>query len=206
MRIRATFLAMAGLLAGFAACGGETPVPETPQVTSSASAVADVPTAAPVETAKAAEPPPPPKKTAKESLEAGGTFAFSLADSPDAKKVADDACDKKAKKDAKKLDACHKETDDAAAGEGIRFEKDKDGKIVWTSYGIENGKEVIYIKVPFKVAKEDGSKITLIPDGKAEGKMAKGAAPKEVLFEVDDATVKMTDPMGKKGVLVYKKK
>jgi hypothetical protein len=208
MRIRATFLAVAGL--ALAACGGETPTPEVPPAPS-ATPVAEAPSAAPsavasAEPAKAPEPPPPPpKKTAKENLEAGGTFAFSMADSADAKKLADDACEKKAKKDAKKLEACQKDASDAAAGEGIRFEM-KDGKLVFTSFGLEKGKEVTYIKAAFKVGKEDGSKITLVPDGKVEGKMAKGKPPAEVLFDVDETTIKMTDPMGKKGVLVYKKK
>lgn len=202
---------MAGLLAGFTACGGETPSPETPAApTASPSAEAAASAsaaAASAEPVKAPEPPPPAKKTAKEIVEAGGTFAFSLADSAEAKKAADEQCEKKAKKDAKKLEACEKEVADSAAGEGIRFEKDKDGKLVWTSYGAEKGKEVVLIKVALKIDKADGAKLTLVPDGKAEGKMAKkGPAPKEMLFEVDESTIKMTDPMGKKGVLVYKKK
>ena len=207
MRFSATFLASALGLA-LAACGGETPAPETPPAPS---AVPEAPSALPAAASAApsaapeAPPPPPAKKTAKEILEAGGTFAFSLADSADAKKASDEACGKKAKKDAKKLEACQKDAADAAAGEGIRFES-KDGKLTFVSFGMEKGKEVVYIKSAMKLGKEDAGKIALSPDGKVEGKMAKGPAPKEIAFEVDESTVKMTDPMGKKGVLVYKKK
>lgn len=212
MRTFAMILSVAGLGLALVACGGEAPVPETPPVpTAAPEAPSAAPSAAPeakapeAPSATPAAPPPPPKKTAKEILDAGGTFAFSLADSADAKKLADEACEKKAKKDAKKLEACQKETGEAAAGEGIRFEA-KDGKLVFVSFGTEKGKEVVYIKSAMKLGKEDGGKITLLPDGKPEGKMAKGPAPKEMAFEVDETTVKMTDPMGKKGVLVYKKK
>ena len=44
------------------------------------------------------------------------------------------------------------------------------------------GKEVVYIKSAMKLGKEDGGKIALMPDGKVEGKMAKGPAPKEIAF------------------------
>jgi type IV secretory pathway VirB10-like protein len=209
-------LAVAASALALAACGGETPNPETPPAPTAEPVASAVPSAEPVAAAPTAAPtappldapPPPAKKSAKELVEAGGTFAFSLADSADAKKAADDACAKKAKKDAKKLEACQKDAADSAANEGIRFES-KDGKLWFTSFGTEKGKEVVYLKTAMKFGKEDGAKVVYMPDGKAEGKMApkgKDKGPAEVQFEVDESTVKMTDPMGKKGVLVYKKK
>ena len=207
MRFSATLLAVSGLSLALAACGGEAPAPEVPTTPSAVpetppapSAVAEAPSATP-----ATPPAPAPKKGAKEILEAGGTFAFSLADSAEAKKVADEACEKKAKKDAKKLEACQKADAEEAAGSGIRFES-KDGKLTFVSFVTEKGKEVVLLKSVMKLGKEEAGKIALMPDGKVEGKMAKGPAPKEIAFEVDESTVKMTDPMGKKGVIVYKKK
>lgn len=205
------------------ACGGGTPPPDGPDQSPTSTVTATPPPSATPEAkpestgeakpevkpeAKKEEPPPPAKKSAKEIIEMGGTYMFSLADSADAKKLASDDCEAKSKKDAKKLEACLKDVDAAAAVEGIRFEKDAKGGWVWVSFGKEKDKEVIYIKSAFKIAKEDGAKITVTPEGKAEGKMAgKGPAPKEMSFEIpDEGTVKLTDPMGKKGVLVYKKK
>lgn len=215
-------LPVVALAVGLVACGGGTPEAGGPDQApaSSATAVAPpasaTPEAKPESTGEAKaeakpeakpEPPPPAKKSAKEIIEMAGTYMFSLADSPDAKKLASDTCEKSSNKDAKKLEACMKDVETAAAGEGIRFEKDAKGAWHWVSFGKEKDKEVIYINAPFKIAKEEGAKVTVTPEGKIEGKMAKGPAPKEMSFEIpDEGTVKMTDPGGKKGVLVYKKK
>ena len=215
-----------GLVASFSALAvacGETPPPDVapqpaavPQAvqTSSAESISSATSSAPSATTSAtasAAPvaaPAPAKKTAKELIEAGGTFAFSLADSADAKKAADESCSKKAKKDEKKLAACKDDAAKAASGEGIRFEKDKDGKWWWVSFGAEKGKEVAYLKVMFKITSSEGDKVVVAPDGKLEGTMAKKLgkdAPKEMSFTFsDETTVTMADP--KKGTLVYKKK
>ncbi len=210
------FLIATALLASSAyiACGGgeETkPGPVTPTTATATSAAPATSSAEPATTTaassaapvKTAEPPPPPKKTAKDIIEGGGTFMFSLADSADAKKMATDDCEKKSKKDAKKQEACMKDVETAAAGEGIRFEKNDKG-IVWVSFGKEKDKEVIYVKSGVKIAKSDDKSATLTPEGKAEGKMA-AKAPKEMTIEIpDESTVVITDP--KKGKLTYKKK
>jgi hypothetical protein len=137
---------------------------------------------------------PKKKKPAKEVIE-GNTFMFSLADSPDAKKLVDESCKK-----AKKPEDCAKEAETSAAGEGIRFEGG-----AWISFGTEKGKEVVYNKVKYKIASESDDKLTLTPDGKDEGKKPMKALPKEMVIEVvDESTVAMSDP--KKGRLVFKKK
>jgi hypothetical protein len=205
-------LIVSALLASsaYVACGGgeETkPGPVTPTTATASTTTAEpttsTATTTSAEPAKSAEPPPPPKKTAKDIIEGGGTFMFSLADSADAKKLASDDCEKKSKKDAKKLEACMKDVETAGAGEGVRFEKGDKG-ITWTSFGKEKDKEVIYVKSGVKIAKSDATTATLTPEGKAEGKMA-AKAPKEMTIEIpDESTVIVTDP--KKGKLVYKKK
>jgi type IV secretory pathway VirB10-like protein len=193
------------------ACGGDKPEPKTAESTVTATKVEPTPTStpttadAPPEPKKEEPPPPKKKKTAKEILESGSTYMFSLADSPDAKKAADDKCDKTAKKDEKKLEACKKDAETAAAGEGIRFEKDDKGDWSWVSFGKEKDKEAIYNKVKFKVAGETEGKVTLTPEGKDTGKKPMKTLPKEMVLEVpDESTVVMSDPA--KGKLVFKKK
>jgi len=195
----------------YVACGGgeetkpgpATPTTATATTTASAEPTTSTSATTSAEPAKTAEPPPPPKKTAKDIIETGGTFMFSLADSADAKKMATEDCEKKSKKDAKKQEACMKDVETAAAGEGIKLEKTDKG-IVWTSFGKEKDKEVVYVKSGVKIAKSDDKSATLTPEGKAEGKMAK-TAPKEMAIDIpDESTVIITDP--KKGKLTYKKK
>ncbi len=197
------------LCASLVACGGTKEEPKTAESTVTATKV-ETPDAPPPTTTEAPpkkkDEPPPKKKTAKEVVTAeGAVFMFSLADSPDAKKLADEACAKTAKKDEKKLDACKKEAEVAAAGEGIRFEKDAKGDWWWVSFGKEKDKEVVYNKVKFKIALEADDKLTLTPEGKDEGKKPMKTLPKEVVVDVtDESTVAMSDP--KKGKLIFKKK
>ncbi len=212
MRRILTSLALVSAFA-FVACGDNKPDPNTsnnakPEPSASTSTVASVdpPKEEPKKEEPKKEEPKPVKKTAKEIITAdGAVFGFSLADSADAKKMVDDDCGKKAKKDDKKLEACKKDAETAAAVEGIRFEKDAKGDWWWVSFGKEKDKEVVYNKVKFKIASEADGKITLTPEGKDEGKKAMKTLPKEVVLEVpDESTVIMTDP--KKGKLTYKKK
>lgn len=200
--------------AGLVACGGAQEEPKTAESTVTATKT-ETPPPAPTTTEtkveekkeeKKPEPPPPPKKTAKEVVTAeGAVFMFSLADSADAKKLADEDCAKKAKKDDKKLESCKKDAESAASGEGMRFEKDAKGDWWWISFGKEKDKEVVYNKVKFKIANESEGKLTLTPEGKDEGKKPMKTLPKEVVVDVpDESTVAMSDP--KKGKLIFKKK
>ena len=211
MRIRGVVvlsLSIVGLLAG---CGGETPPPETPPPPPSASAHAmPMPEVKkeeppPPEPKKEEPPPPPPKKSAKDIVTGGGTFMFSLDDSSDAKKMNQDDCGKKSKKQDK-IDACMKDVAATAMHEGMRFEKDDKGAWWWVSFGQDaKGKEVVYNKVAFKITKEEDGKLTTAPEGKDVGKRPMKTLPKEVVVEVpDENTIAMTDP--KKGRLVFKKK
>lgn len=218
MRTLAAALVVCGSIAAFVACGGDKQEAKSPDQTETkvtatktdeASSAAPATTAGPADSAEPAKkeeaPPPAPKKSAKDIVTAGGTFMFSLADSPDAKKAADDDCAKKAKKDDKKLEACKKDAETAAAGEGVRFEKDDKGDWWWISFGTEKGKEVVYNKVKFNVASGIDDKVTLAPTGKDLGKKPMKTMPKEMVIETpDENTVVMTDP--KKGKLTFKKK
>lgn len=199
------------------ACAGETPQPQEPQpeTTVTATKVEEpAPTPPPAaagaeepkeEAKKEEEPPPPPPKKKPTEVVTGATFAFSLEGSPDAKKMHTEACEKKSKKDEKKLEACMKDVEASAGAEGVRFEKDDKGDLWWVSFGQEKGKEVVFNKVKVKVASEADDKLVLTPEGKDEGKKPMKPLPAEVVVEVpDESTVVMSDP--KKGKLVFKKK
>ena len=198
---RNVIAAISALALALAACSGDKPPAEPP-----APPPADPMPPKPVVEKKEepvvekkeepAPPPPPPKKTAKEVLEGGGTFMFSLADSADAKKLWDEDCAKKSKKDEKKLEACKKAGATAAEGEGVSFAKGEKG-LAFTSFGKEKEKQVEYLKGTLKVTKDDKGMVEVAPEGKFEGKQAK-SAPKAMTIEVtDDNTVILTDP--KKG-------
>lgn len=207
-------LSLSALTAAFfVACGGETPAPKGPSpAVSSAPAAASTPEAKkeeppPPPPKKEEPPPPPPKKKASELIVPGSTWMFSLADSPDAKKAAEEGCAKKAGKDDKKKEACMKDAEAAAAGEGWRIEKDDKGKMWWVSFGMEKGKEVVYNKIMSTISKdtEVPGKLAFKPEGKDMGKKPFAKLPESVEADMpDESTVSMQDP--KKGKLVFKLK
>ena len=196
----------------FVACGGEAPAPKTTPPAASAAplppastpeAVKDEPPPPP----KHEEPPPPPKKKASELLVPGHTWMFSLADSADAKKLVTDACAKKAGKDDKKKDACMKDAETEAAGEGWRVEKDDKGKTYWVCFGQEKGKEVVFNKIAVTLSKdaEVPGKVAFKPEGKDLGKKPMAKLPEALDADLpDEATVVLHDP--KKGALTFKLK
>jgi hypothetical protein len=212
MRTRNLVLSLS-LVALVAACGGETPVPNTPPAPSAAPSAEPppAPSASAAEVKKEEPKPevkkeePPPRKAAKDVI-VGSTFMFSLADSPDAKKALTEECEKKGKKDAKKVEKCVSDGEAAAAKEGVRYEKDDKGNLWYVSFGDEKGKEVIYNKVQFKITDDKtAGKLTVAPEGKDTGKRAMKDMPKELTIELpDDTTLVMADP--KKGKLTFKKK
>lgn len=209
MRVKGlVFFALTVATLGLVACGGDPEVPPPPPPAADPPPAAPAADPAPAPPPAAPEPPPPPpKKAAKEVvLVEGATYMFSLSDSADAKKATEDECGKK-NKDEKKKEDCVQKAMGAAAGEGIRFEKNKDGKWTWVAFGKDKGdKEVVYNKVAFNVASGDApDKLTVTPEGKDEGKKALKPLPKEMTFEVpDESTVVMND--AKRGKLVFKKK
>lgn len=201
-----------------AACGGEsTPPAEAPTNTEPTTEPAPAPApeatepkadAPKADAPKAEEPAPAPaKKKISELIASGGTWAFSLADSPDAKKAVDDGCAKKAKGDAKKQDACVADAQKAADGEGFRYEKDDKDNWWWVSFTTTKGKEVIVNKVMFKIATDGdvGGSAIVKPEGKDKGKKPMAKLPAEITIDMpDEGTTVMTDP--KKGKLTFKKK
>lgn len=212
MRVHAVFASSLVLALAFSAgCGGgdQKPPAESPAEAKAAEPAADMPPEGEKkgeESAEKKDEAPPAKKKISELISAGGTWAFSLADSPDAKKAADDGCKKK-NKDAAKQEACLKDIEKAASAEGFRYEKDDKGNWWWVSFASEKDKEVVVNKLMFKIDSdgEVGGSAKLKPEGKDMGKKPMAKLPPEVVIDVpDENTMVMTDP--KKGKLTFKKK
>jgi hypothetical protein len=137
-------------------------------------------------------------------LKQGGPFAFAL-DESDPSKFFHERCTTQSGGDSAKADACYARIHDEGAHELIRFSVGADGHLVWTSYGIEEGKEVLFLEVPLAVTTDGDHAVVGRMIGTARGRQA-GEGPvgpnKLVRFEVTDATtVAMVDPQ--KGRLVY---
>jgi len=135
-----------------------------------------------------------------------GTWAFALASS-DVATILRDRCAKSSGDDATKAKTCWDEIATEAAREKIRFAKDGSGHTVWTSFGIDGSKEIVFVAVPVELA-SDGpghvlAKIAGAPKGDMAGQFSKSSI-NVMRYEVVDArTIAVTDP--KKGRLVYTK-
>ena len=150
---------------------------------------------------KAASPAP------LDVLRAGGTFGFVLDESdPGAK--AKSGCAADHPNDAAGADACYGAIAAEAAREGIRFSVDGAGRLVWTSYCAENGKDVTCLEGALDAAPESERTVSAhfveIPHGVQFPQM--DHVPTQALrFEVVDGnTVVMVDPQ--KGRLVFRRK
>src|ERR1019366_4138843 len=101
--------------------------------------------------ASAAEPAASPPRSAIDTLRAGGTFAFVLGESDPGTKL-------RASCAAAGASACYDAVRQEGDREGIRFSVDAAGRLVWTSYGMEEGKPVTYVEGPLEASLDkDGS-------------------------------------------------
>lgn len=140
-------------------------------------------------------------------LRAGGTFGFVLDESdPGAKAKA--ACASEHPNDTAGASTCYGAIAAEAAREGIRFSVDGSGRLVWTSYCAENGKDVTCIEGALDAAPESERIVTAhfveIPRGVQLPPL--DHVPTQALrFEVVDGdTIVMVDP--DKGRLVFRRK
>ena len=135
-----------------------------------------------------------------------GTFDFDL-DASDVTMAVRATCAKQSSGDAAKATACFDDVRKEARDEKVRFTKNAEGQLVYTSLGLDAGKEEIYVEVP----------ITLTRGAEEHVMIAKAAAfPRgsfvsrvsfvlhDLPIEAPDAnTVILTDPS--KGRLVYRR-
>jgi hypothetical protein len=154
--------------------------------------------------ASAAEPAAAPPRNALEMLRAGGSFAFSLDESDPAAHF-HAQCAQEHPNDAAGADACYAHVREEGATEGIRFSLDQAGKLVWTSYGVEEGKPATYIEAHFEPALEKEGLVSARLLAPATGiQMKEGPFPEGKVFHfqvLDPNTVVMVD--GQKGKLVF---
>jgi hypothetical protein len=156
--------------------------------------------------ASAGEPPPAaPTRTALDTLRAGADFAFSLDESDPAAQLRAQ-CAAQHPGDAAASDSCYAQIRDEAAHEGLRFAVDPQGRLVWTSYGRENGADVVYIEGAMDAQAESdrvvAAKFCDVPHGTTVPAKVVQHPDMTLRFQlVDDHTLEMVDPH--KGKLVF---
>jgi len=135
----------------------------------------------------------------------GGSFMFSLDESgPSA--TFHEQCSRETGSDAAKADACYAHVREVGSHEGMRFALDAEQRVVMTSFGLEDGKEAIYLEGPLAL-RTDGDHALLgtfaAPPHGVQMAGATTAWPKKpVRLEFEgDSTLVMTDEV--KGRLVY---
>ena len=156
--------------------------------------------------ASAAEPAAAPPHSAIDTLRAGGTYGFVLGESDPGIKLRA-SCAAEHPGDAPGAAACYDAVRQMGDREGIRFSLDAGGRLVWTSYGMEEGKPVTYVEVPLEASLDkDGSVAAKQVEGPRGLQVDARQFPKDAVlrFQVIDAdTIVMPDPH--KGKLVFRR-
>ncbi len=138
-------------------------------------------------------------------LRQGGDFGFSLDDSANRSAFFHAKCATSCNGDQAKADACYAEIATAGAKEGIRFSTGADGRLVWTSYGADDGPEQIYLEASLDAVGVGDHGVSATVASPMHGTMAATHAPpvgKVMQIEVVDRnTIAMVET--EKGRLVY---
>jgi hypothetical protein len=142
--------------------------------------------------------------SALDTLRRGGSFMFSLDESAPSAMI-HEQCGKESGGDPAKAETCYARVREQGSHEGIRFALDAQQRIVLTSFGLEDGKEAIYLEGPMSLV-ADGDRAVVgnfaaAPHGlQMKGKSA--GPDKPVRIELPDAsTMVMIDQV--KGRLVF---
>jgi hypothetical protein len=144
--------------------------------------------------------------TALLELRGGGDYMFQLDESGPASHFRT-KCGLEHPVDRAAADACYAAIREEASHEGLRFAVDAGKHLVFTSFGIEDGREATYMEVPLAVASEGDRVVAMVPAGPAHGlQIDKKPLPRDIVMRVelvDDATIVMNDPQ--KGRLVFRR-
>ncbi len=129
-----------------------------------------------------------------------GTWAFVL----DASDVARSFRDKCAS-DPRGQETCFAAVRIDAANEKIRFSRGEGGKVIWSSFGVEDGKEDLFLEAPVELAQDRPGSVVGTIVGPARGHMlSRLFGPKAMRIEIESPRrIVILDP--KKGRLVYDK-
>lgn len=148
----------------------------------------------------------PQQASAADPARVEGTFRFDLHASEVAGAVKEE-CAKESGGDRAKADACFAAIEAQAKREKIRFAKDKTGRMVWSSFGVDGDKVETFLEVPVELKSDGPSHVLATVAGKATGfqaaKIEKSEAKAMRVEIIDATTIAMRDP--KKGRLVYTK-
>lgn len=134
-----------------------------------------------------------------------GTYDFVLEASDVATEFRD-KCSAEASGDATRSAQCFDAIKQEASQEKIRFSRNDAGELVWTSFGVEGDREVVFVQVPVTIAQADrGAMIAKTagwPRGTLTGQLTHFRA--EMRIERDsDGLLVMIDP--RKGRLAYRR-
>jgi hypothetical protein len=156
--------------------------------------------------ASAADPGVAHPRSALDVLRAGGSYGFVL-DESDPAATFRAQCAAQHPGDAPGASACYAAIQKEAAVEGIRFTLDEAGRLVWTSYGIEDGNPATYMEAPLTASLEKEGVVATTMAERPHGLQVQGKEfpmDKVLRFEVPAPdTVVMTDPQ--KGKLVFRR-
>jgi hypothetical protein len=156
--------------------------------------------------ASAAEPAATPPRSALDTLRAGGTFAFVLDESDPAARFHAE-CAAQHPGDAAGESACYDAIRAEGAREGFRFSLDPSGRLVWTSYGEEDGRPATYIEAHLDASLEKEGVVAAKLSEPARGIQVQGKPfpPSTVVrFQLVDTNTLVTVD-GQKGKLVYRR-
>ena len=165
----------------------------------------DAPTSSPLSASASALDTETTGTSALAILKQGGTFMFSLDESDPAARM-HDKCAAESGGEKAKADACYDAIREEGSTEGMRFAPDGN-RVMWTSFGREDGKEIVYTAAPLSLA-ADGDHAVIAsfveaPRGPQPGNMNWASA--KIRIELPDTTTMiMKDPS--KGRLVFHKR
>jgi hypothetical protein len=189
MRFGSSFVVCLVLGLCLEACGGSKPPAEsagTPPTAEPAPApkVSEEPAEAPP--AEAPKEEPRARKPAKDFLLGSGwDFVLSFRDS-DLKDKADAQCEKKSKGDDEAKAKCMTKAAAEVANDRLKLTTDDKGG-TWLVYmGKQNGREIVYTKLQYKLDKDEPDKLVLTPVGKDKGKQPMRKLPSEIVLEMPD--------------------
>jgi len=132
------------------------------------------------------------------------TFMFSL-DESDPAATFRAQCQKESGGDAAKADACYAHVRQEGSQEGMRFSLDSEQHVVWTSFGLEDGKEEIYIQSPMGITTDGDRAVVATFAAAPHGVQVEGQpnwAAQRIHFAFPDATTMVMNDKTK-GKLVF---